>query len=79
LLQDLGSNIKYTPIAANLVLYNIILSLYFFFIKLCKKSIKKLIVTIIIITNIIANFIKCYSIGGKRWKVAMELGGPGVT
>ena len=46
------------PVAANSVLYSVILSLYFFLTKPCKKSIEKLIVTTMIITNTIANFIK---------------------
>jgi hypothetical protein len=46
------------PVVANLVLYSVILSLYFFLIKPYRKLIKKLIITTIIITNIKANFIK---------------------
>jgi len=46
------------PMAANLVLYSVIFSLYFFLIKPYKKLIKNLIITTIIITNVLANFIK---------------------
>ena len=40
------------------MLHSIILSLYFFLTKPYRKLIKKLIITAMIITNIIANFIK---------------------
>jgi len=46
------------PIAANLVLRSVVLSLYLFLTKPYKKLIKKLIITTMIITNAIANFIK---------------------
>ena len=46
------------PVAANSMLRSVILSLYFFLIKPYRKLIKKLIVTTIIITNAMANFIK---------------------
>jgi len=45
------------PVAANLVLRSVILSLYFFFIKPYRKLIKKLIISTVIIINAIANFI----------------------
>jgi hypothetical protein len=45
------------PVAANLVLRSVILSLYFFFIKPYRKLIKKLILSTVIIINAIANFI----------------------
>ena len=46
------------PVAANSVLYSVILRLYFLLLKPYRKLIKKLIITTIIITNIIANLVK---------------------
>ena len=43
---------------ANSVLCSVILGLYFFLTKPYRKSIKKLIIAAVIITNAIANFIK---------------------
>ena len=44
--------------AVNLILYSVILRLYFLLLKPCRKSIKKLIIITIIITNIIADLMK---------------------
>jgi len=44
--------------AANSVLHSVILRLYFLLLKPCRKSIKKLIITTIIIANTIADLIK---------------------
>jgi hypothetical protein len=45
-------------VAANSVLRSVVLSLYFFLTKPYRKSIEKLIVATVIITNAIPNFIK---------------------
>ena len=46
------------PVVANLVLRSVVLRLYFLLLKPYRKSIKKLIITTVIIANIIADLVK---------------------
>ena len=56
--KGLCDDIKYMAVAANAALRGVVSGLYSFLLELCSKSIKKLIITTIIITNIIANSLK---------------------
>jgi uncharacterized membrane protein YcaP (DUF421 family) len=46
------------PVAANSVLRSVVLRLYFLLLKPYRKSIKKLIITTVIIANTIADLVK---------------------